>query len=66
MACIKYVGLLFAFTLILANHPNMSEAISDCAKDCMPNCLRVEGASIPSCETSCEGYCDQKDGQGGV
>ncbi|KMT08014.1 hypothetical protein BVRB_6g144230 [Beta vulgaris subsp. vulgaris] len=44
----------------------MSEAISDCAKDCMPNCLRVEGASIPSCETSCEGYCDQKDGQGGV
>ncbi|KAL6290710.1 hypothetical protein Pyn_16272 [Prunus yedoensis var. nudiflora] len=39
-----------------------SEAISACAKPCMPVCMKEEGASIPICEIACENYCKQISG----
>ena len=42
-----------------------SEALSDCAKPCMPVCLKEEGANIPICEIACENYCKQVSGNGG-
>lgn len=43
----------------------LSRALSECAKDCMPVCLRVEGATIPVCGQSCEEYCKQLGGGAG-
>ncbi|KAM1819434.1 hypothetical protein ACFX15_001020 [Malus domestica] len=42
-----------------------SEALSDCAKPCMPVCMKEEGASIPICEIACENYCKQVSGDAG-
>ena len=63
----KYNILLIVFTLIIfTSNSNIIEGISDCAKECMPNCLRVDGATIHNCKNSCEALCDQRDGHGGA
>jgi hypothetical protein len=36
-----------------------AETLSDCAKECMPVCLKENGATIDSCGAACEKYCDQ-------
>ncbi|KAF4371066.1 hypothetical protein G4B88_020534 [Cannabis sativa] len=36
-----------------------SEALTECAKLCMPVCLRETGAGLPACEKACEDYCKQ-------
>jgi len=39
-----------------------AETLSDCAKQCMPVCLKEEGATIDVCGPACEKYCEQISG----
>ncbi|CAJ1967854.1 unnamed protein product [Sphenostylis stenocarpa] len=41
-----------------------AETLSDCAKQCMPVCLKENGATIAVCGPACEKYCDQISGNG--
>ncbi|KAK2968171.1 hypothetical protein RJ640_018264 [Escallonia rubra] len=40
----------------------MGEALSNCAKDCMPTCMKVNGATIDACGIACEQYCQHISG----
>lgn len=49
-----------------SNNMRVSEAaVSECAKPCMPVCLKEEGATLPICEIACENYCKQISGNHG-
>lgn len=61
----KTMAMLLVGALIVMASVNLNEALSECAKDCMPVCLRVEGATIPVCGQSCEEYCKQLGGGAG-
>ena len=50
--------LLIAMLVVVA-FAQTGEALTECAKQCMPVCLKEQGATIPVCETACEGYCKQ-------
>ncbi|GMN51051.1 hypothetical protein TIFTF001_020210 [Ficus carica] len=51
--------LLIMTLLVAAAFVQKGKALSDCAKECMPVCLKEKGATIPVCETACENFCSQ-------
>lgn len=55
--------LLVCALITMVAFSNYSEAISECAKDCMPTCMKVKEASISVCKSSCEDYCEQVKGR---
>ncbi|GMN31353.1 hypothetical protein TIFTF001_003214 [Ficus carica] len=54
--------LLIATLVVASAFIQTGEALSECAKPCMPVCLNEKGATIPMCETACEDYCKQASG----
>lgn len=52
------IALLICLVITMAS-VKRTEALSDCAKQCMPVCLKEEGATIDACGTACENYCAQ-------
>lgn len=54
--------LLIATLVVASAFMQTGEALSECAKPCMPVCLNEKGATIPVCETACEEYCIQASG----
>ncbi|KAK9283436.1 hypothetical protein L1049_011678 [Liquidambar formosana] len=62
MAMKKTIAALLISALVVMACTNMSEALSQCAKDCMPVCMGVEGATVEGCGPSCEDYCNQLSG----
>merc|ERR1711974_266762 len=44
---------------VLGDTNSTEPVLSDCAKQCMPVCLKEDGATIPMCETACVSYCKQ-------
>jgi hypothetical protein len=63
---IKTIAVLFVSVLVVTmGCANVSEALSPCAKDCMPVCLKEDGATRDSCGKACEDYCKQVSGDGG-
>ncbi|KAL6328369.1 hypothetical protein AAG906_034513 [Vitis piasezkii] len=56
--------LLISIMAIVVAHEAPGEEVPLCAKDCMPVCLKVEGATIHACEESCHEYCKQISGRG--
>ncbi|EXC32934.1 hypothetical protein L484_013049 [Morus notabilis] len=58
-------ALLIATLVVAAAIVETGEALSECAKQCMPVCLKEQGATIPVCETACENYCQQSSDNGG-
>ncbi|KAA8539297.1 hypothetical protein F0562_025989 [Nyssa sinensis] len=59
MAAKKFIATLLMTAMVIMACAEIGEAISDCAKDCMPTCMKVDGASISACEEGCENYCNQ-------
>lgn len=53
-----------AAVVLMASAVGMTMALSECAKECMPICLKEDDA-MGACETACEGYCDQVEGNTG-
>ncbi|PON67987.1 Thionin [Trema orientale] len=65
---IKIPAVLIMSVLFIGAFFQTGEALTPCAKECMPVCLKEDGATIPVCETACESYCKQAasgSGQGG-
>ncbi|KAL7214962.1 hypothetical protein ACSBR1_027194 [Camellia fascicularis] len=57
MAVKKFTAMIAVMALVVMGSAITGEAISVCAKDCMPSCLGVAGSTIPNCEKTCEAYC---------
>ncbi|GFZ05854.1 hypothetical protein Acr_18g0000240 [Actinidia rufa] len=57
MAAKKFAARLLITALVVLVLVTHTEALSDCAKNCMPTCLKVDGASMSQCEQACEQYC---------
>ncbi|OWM73890.1 hypothetical protein CDL15_Pgr018950 [Punica granatum] len=57
-------ALGLAALVLMAVAVGTTEALSECAKLCMPVCLK-EDSNMSACETACENYCDQIDGNTG-
>lgn len=49
---------LLATVLLIMELAIACDALSDCAKGCMPECLRLAGASVPQCGDACELVCN--------
>ncbi|KAB1208400.1 hypothetical protein CJ030_MR7G001369 [Morella rubra] len=62
MASKNPLNVLFISVLVVTSWANASVALSQCAKGCMPVCLREKGAAKTSCEKACEAYCRQVSG----
>ncbi|KAF5742548.1 hypothetical protein HS088_TW09G00598 [Tripterygium wilfordii] len=58
-------GLVIAFVVLVSLYANEGEAVSDCAKQCMPTCMREDGATLHACDPACEKYCEQISGNTG-
>ncbi|KAF5729494.1 hypothetical protein HS088_TW21G01661 [Tripterygium wilfordii] len=58
-------GFVIAFVVLVSLYGNVGEAISDCAKQCMPTCMREDGATLDACDVACEKYCEQTIGNAG-
>lgn len=56
-------SLLICLVIVMACVENV-ESLSDCAKQCMPVCLKENGATIDACGPACEKFCDQVKGAG--
>lgn len=52
------VSLLICLVITMACVKS-AETLSDCAKQCMPVCLKEKGATIEVCGPACEKYCEQ-------
>lgn len=59
------IAMLLISMLVLMSYANVGEALSDCAKQCMPVCMKTSGATLAACEPACEGYCKQISGNTG-
>ncbi|KAK7305236.1 hypothetical protein VNO77_43138 [Canavalia gladiata] len=59
MASTKSIATLLISLVITMAYVKGDETLSDCAKSCMPVCLKENGASMAGCGTACESYCDQ-------
>ena len=57
MVAKKFAETLLITALVVLAMATHTEALSDCAKNCMPTCLKVDGASMSQCEQACEQYC---------
>jgi hypothetical protein len=55
----KAIAALLICLVITMASVKKAETLSDCAKECMPVCLKENGATIDSCGAACEKYCDQ-------
>lgn len=63
MASKKTVAAVLLICLVIAMAcVERAETLSDCAKECMPVCLKEKGATIEACSPACEEYCDQVKG----
>ncbi|KAK7393071.1 hypothetical protein VNO78_21523 [Psophocarpus tetragonolobus] len=58
----KTVAALLICLVITMTCVRRAETLSNCAKQCMPVCLREKGAIIEVCGPACEKYCDQISG----
>ncbi|KAF5733738.1 hypothetical protein HS088_TW16G00178 [Tripterygium wilfordii] len=54
-----------AFAVLFSLYANVGEGVSDCAKQCMPTCMREDGATLEACDVACEEYCKQITGNTG-
>ncbi|XP_057979115.1 uncharacterized protein LOC131165390 [Malania oleifera] len=61
----KSIAAVMILAVVMAASAEVGEALSQCGKDCMPVCLRVEGATIPACQVSCEDFCNHGGNKGG-
>lgn len=59
MASKKTIAALLICLVIAMACVKRAETLSDCAKQCMPVCLREKGATIEACGPACENYCKQ-------
>ena len=55
----KTIVALLIFLVITMESIKKAETLSDCAKDCMPVCLKEKGATIDVCGPACETFCQQ-------
>nr|DAD26755.1 TPA_asm: hypothetical protein HUJ06_028223 [Nelumbo nucifera] len=58
----KVFAVCFISALFMMASFQMSEAISECAQQCVPFCMKDAGNTVPACEVACENYCKQSDG----
>ncbi|KOM34373.1 hypothetical protein LR48_Vigan02g052300 [Vigna angularis] len=54
-------GMLICLVISMAC-VKRAETLSECAKQCMPVCLKEKGATIAVCGPACEKYCQQISG----
>ncbi|GAU31390.1 hypothetical protein TSUD_19360 [Trifolium subterraneum] len=59
MASEKAIAALLICLVITMASVKKAETLSDCAKECMPVCLKENGATIDICGDACEKYCEQ-------
>ena len=62
----KYITTILTTSLIYFNDIENSNAIIDCNKDCVKNCIIQAPGSIDYCKLSCSEYCDQDDRHDGL
>ncbi|KEH41362.1 hypothetical protein MtrunA17_Chr1g0170831 [Medicago truncatula] len=55
----KAIAVLLICLVIAMASVKKAETLSDCAKECMPVCLKEKGATIDTCSPACEKYCVQ-------
>jgi len=58
----KTIGAMLMCLVISMGSVERAETLSDCAKQCMPVCLKEKGATIAVCGPACEKYCEQISG----
>ena len=55
----KTIGAMLICLVVTMACVERAESLSDCAKQCMPVCLKEKGSTIAVCGPACEKYCDQ-------
>ncbi|GKV34148.1 hypothetical protein SLEP1_g42557 [Rubroshorea leprosula] len=50
--------MLAIFALVVMAYSNSGEPLSKCTRKCMPVCLKVDGATMDTCELVCTSYCN--------
>ncbi|CAL5207738.1 unnamed protein product [Lathyrus oleraceus] len=53
----KIISTLLICLVITMASVKEAEPLSDCAKQCMPVCLKENGATIQICGPACEQFC---------
>ncbi|OIW13255.1 hypothetical protein TanjilG_14188 [Lupinus angustifolius] len=59
MASKKTLAAFLICMVIAMAFVEKAETLSDCAKECMPVCLKEKGSTIDACSPACEEYCSQ-------
>lgn len=61
MATKKTFAAVLMLAVVLMAFIAAGEA-RECVDQCMPVCMRVEGATVPKCNKACGDVCDQLEG----